>query len=144
MMLMTYGHGLRVSELVGLRLKDLDLETGSLYARRKKGSLSTHQPIEGDELRALRAWLREREQLRDSRSPYLERAWTDDAAGRQLSGCRNRQASEAAFSYPSAHAAAFNRILPGQSWLRHETGAGLFRTQKHRSHGQIHQKGLWR
>jgi len=71
MMLMAYRHGLRVSELVDLRLKDLDLETGRLYVRRKKGSLSTHQPIEGDELRALRAWLREREQRRDARSPYL-------------------------------------------------------------------------
>ena len=71
MMLMTYRHGLRVSELVDLRLKDLDLETGRLYVRRKKGSLSTHQPIEGDELRALRAWLRAREQRRDARSLYL-------------------------------------------------------------------------
>jgi type 1 fimbriae regulatory protein FimB len=71
MMLITYRHGLRVSELVDLRLKDLDLETGRLYVRRKKGSLSTHQPIEGDELRALRTWLREREQRRDARSPYL-------------------------------------------------------------------------
>jgi type 1 fimbriae regulatory protein FimB len=42
-----------------------------IYVRRKKGSLSTHQPIEGDEMRALRAWLREREQRRDARSPYL-------------------------------------------------------------------------
>jgi len=71
MMLMAYRHGLRVSELVDLRLKDLDLETGRLYVRRKKGSLSTHQPIEGDELCALRAWLRERERHRDARSPYL-------------------------------------------------------------------------
>ncbi len=39
--------------------------------RRKKGSLSTHQPIEGDELRALRAWLRERSLRADARSPCL-------------------------------------------------------------------------
>ena len=39
MMLMAYRHGLRVSELVDLRLKDHDLETGRLYVRRKKGSL---------------------------------------------------------------------------------------------------------
>ena len=71
MMLITYRHGLRVSELVDLRLKDLDLEIGRLYVRRKKGSLSTHQPIEGDELRSLRTWLHEREQRRDARSPYL-------------------------------------------------------------------------
>lgn len=71
MMLMTYRHGLRVSELVDARLKDLDLETARLYVRRKKGSLSTHQPIEGDELRGLRAYLREREERGDARSTYL-------------------------------------------------------------------------
>jgi type 1 fimbriae regulatory protein FimB len=71
LMLMTFRHGLRVSELIDIRLKDMDLETARLYVRRKKGSLSTHQPIEGDELRAIRAWLREREQRADARSPYL-------------------------------------------------------------------------
>ena len=71
MMLMAFRHGLRVSELVDMRLKDMDLETSRLYVRRKKGSLSTHQPIEGDELRALRAWLRLREMRADARSPYL-------------------------------------------------------------------------
>lgn len=71
MMIVTYRHGLRVSELIDIRIKDLDLETGRLYVRRKKGSLSTHQPIEGDELRAIRAWLRVREKRPDERSPYL-------------------------------------------------------------------------
>jgi len=71
MMLMAFRHGLRVSELVDMRLKDMDLETSRLYVRRKKGSLSTHQPIEGDELRAMRAWLRLREMRADTRSPYL-------------------------------------------------------------------------
>jgi hypothetical protein len=47
MMLMTYRHGLRVSELIDLRLKDIDLGSARLYVRRKKDSLSTHQPIEG-------------------------------------------------------------------------------------------------
>lgn len=71
MMLMTYRHGLRDSELVDIRLRDLDLETGRIFVRRKKGSLSTHQPIEGDELRSLRAYLREREGRGDARSSYL-------------------------------------------------------------------------
>ncbi len=71
MMLMTYRHGLRVSELIDIRMKDLDLGTHRLFVRRRKGSLSTHQPVEGDELRALRAWLREREERSDARSTYL-------------------------------------------------------------------------
>ena len=71
MLLMTYRHGLRVSELIDLRLKDIDLDTSRLFVRRKKGSLSRHQPIEGDELRGLRAWLRERSLRADARSPYL-------------------------------------------------------------------------
>lgn len=50
MLLLTYRHGLRVSELIDLRLKDIDLDTSRLFVLRKKGSLSTHQPIEGDEL----------------------------------------------------------------------------------------------
>jgi type 1 fimbriae regulatory protein FimB len=71
LMLLAYRHGLRVSELVDVRMKDLDWESARLFVRRKKGSLSTHQPLEGDELRALRAYLREREQRSDARSPYL-------------------------------------------------------------------------
>lgn len=71
LMLLAYRHGLRVSELVDVRMKDLDLGTGRIFVRRKKGSLSTHQPLEGDELRAIRAYLREREQRSDARSSYL-------------------------------------------------------------------------
>src|SRR5277367_6766163 len=66
LMLMAYRHGLRVSELIDIRLKELDLDTGRLFVRRMKGSLSTHQPMEGDELRALRAWLRQRGERADA------------------------------------------------------------------------------
>jgi type 1 fimbriae regulatory protein FimB len=71
LLLLTYRHGLRVSEAIDLRLKDFDLGTARLFVRRKKGSLSTHQPLEGDEIRALRAWLRERDLRQDARSSYL-------------------------------------------------------------------------
>jgi len=71
LLLLTFRHGLRVSEVIDLRLKDFDLGTARLFVRRTKGSLSTHQPLEGDEIRALRAWLREREQRREARSSYL-------------------------------------------------------------------------
>ena len=71
LLLMMYRHGLRVSELVDIRLADVDLPTARLFVRRKKNSLSTHQPIEGDELRAIRAWLRLRARHKLAESNYL-------------------------------------------------------------------------
>jgi type 1 fimbriae regulatory protein FimB len=64
-------HGLRVSELVGMRLDQLDWSTAHLWVARQKGSLSTQHPLEGDELRALRAWLRIREGHPSRHLPYL-------------------------------------------------------------------------
>jgi len=71
MVLTAYRHGLRVSELINLRMADLDLDTGHLFVRRLKGSLSTSQPLEGDEIRALRAWLRHRIHAPCCNSPLL-------------------------------------------------------------------------
>ena len=71
LMLTAYRHGLRVSELINIRLKDLDFDSARIYVRRLKGSLSTHQPIEGDELRSIRAWLKIRENYPNSSSNYL-------------------------------------------------------------------------
>lgn len=59
MLLLAYRHGLRVSELVEIRLADVDLDGKRMFVRRRKGSLSTEQPMAGDEVRAVRAWLRE-------------------------------------------------------------------------------------
>jgi len=45
MILVAYRHGLRASELCGLRIADLDLESGSPDIRRLKGSLHRVQPL---------------------------------------------------------------------------------------------------
>ena len=47
LMLMAYRHGMRVSELVTLRLRDLDLDKGRVYVRRKKGKFTTKQASVG-------------------------------------------------------------------------------------------------
>ena len=67
MILLAYRHGLRASEVCGLKLADVDLKSGSISIRRLKGSLHTIQPIYQhrgqpllDETAALRAWLRKR------------------------------------------------------------------------------------
>jgi len=60
LLLMMYRHGLRVSEAIGLRRKDINLERARLWVKRLKGSLSVEHPIAGDELRAVRKHLASR------------------------------------------------------------------------------------
>ena len=67
MILLAYRHGLRASEVCGLKLADVDLKAGSMSIRRLKGSLHTIQPLYQhrgqpllDETAALRTWLHKR------------------------------------------------------------------------------------
>lgn len=60
MILVAYRHGLRASELVNLRVSDLDLASGTIYCRRAKGSRSSLHPMKPDEVVALERVLRER------------------------------------------------------------------------------------
>src|SRR5271156_2573300 len=67
MILLAYRHGLRASEVCGIKLADLDLKAGSISIKRLKGSLHTVQPLYQhrgqpllDEAAAVRAWLRKR------------------------------------------------------------------------------------
>ena len=68
MLLLTFYHGLRVSELCHLKYKDLDLPHGRLWIARLKGSLSTEQPLLTEEVRALKRYLTQRG---DSQLPWL-------------------------------------------------------------------------
>src|SRR5271155_358367 len=67
MVLLAYRHGLRASEVCGLKMSDLDIKNESVTLRRLKGSLKTVQPLYRhrgqpllDEVHAMKAWLRER------------------------------------------------------------------------------------
>ena len=66
-MLMMFRYGLRISEPVTVKIEDVDLKRSRLWVRRLKNGLSVEQPITGDELRAIKPYLKNRE----SRLPWL-------------------------------------------------------------------------
>ena len=51
---MMYRHGLRVSEAIGLRRDEVDLDHARLWVHRLKRGLDVEHPIAGDELRAIK------------------------------------------------------------------------------------------
>ena len=59
MILLAYRHGLRASELVGLRWDQVDFELAVLHVRRAKAGTPATHPLTGRELRALRRLQRE-------------------------------------------------------------------------------------
>lgn len=67
MVLLAIRHGMRASEVTGLRLEHVNLREGWIRVERLKGSLTNVQPLERhpgqpllDEWKALGTWLRER------------------------------------------------------------------------------------
>jgi type 1 fimbriae regulatory protein FimB/type 1 fimbriae regulatory protein FimE len=60
MILIAFRHGLRAAELVDLRWDQVDLgRNACLHVRRVKNGIATTHPLQGDEMRALRALPRE-------------------------------------------------------------------------------------
>jgi type 1 fimbriae regulatory protein FimB len=53
MILLACRHGLRATELVNLRVSDLDLANGTIYCRRAKNSRSSLHPMKADEVTTL-------------------------------------------------------------------------------------------
>ena len=59
LILLTYRHGFRVSELIALRWDQIDLKQGLLHVNRLKNGTPSNHPIRGPEIRALRRLQRE-------------------------------------------------------------------------------------
>lgn len=59
LVLLMYRHGLRVTEAVTLRWSDIDWDTAHVYVKRIKRGNASNQPIDGRELRGLRALKRD-------------------------------------------------------------------------------------
>lgn len=71
LLLLMFRHGLRVSEACGLRLSHVDTESRVLHVTRLKKGLSTTHPLRADELRAIKAWLKERERMQPEADAFF-------------------------------------------------------------------------
>jgi type 1 fimbriae regulatory protein FimB len=71
LLLLMFRHGLRVSEVCGLRLSQVDTESRVLHVARLKKGLSTTQPLRGDELRAIKAWLAVRAKMKPETGTFF-------------------------------------------------------------------------
>ena len=58
--LLAYRHGLRASEVGMLRIEDIDFKTLRIMIHRLKGSHSGEHPLQPDEAKAIKGYLRER------------------------------------------------------------------------------------
>ena len=71
LILMLYRHGLRESELCGLKLDFIDFSQANIFIKRLKGSNSFTHPITGDELRLIRRYLKIRNSKSTANLPWL-------------------------------------------------------------------------
>ncbi|MEH2922180.1 tyrosine-type DNA invertase [Samsonia erythrinae] len=60
LILLAFRHGMRISELLDLRYRDLDLNQGRINIRRLKNGFSTIHPLMMDERKAIESWSQER------------------------------------------------------------------------------------
>ena len=65
LLLIGYRHGLRVSELIALRWKDVDMKAGYIHIRRLKNGVDSVHPLRAAELTALKRLKKKAE------SPYI-------------------------------------------------------------------------
>jgi type 1 fimbriae regulatory protein FimB len=63
LLLLMFRHGLRVSEACRLKLEQVNTQSRQLHIVRLKHGLPTSQPLRGDELKAIRAWLKQRARM---------------------------------------------------------------------------------
>jgi type 1 fimbriae regulatory protein FimB len=71
LLLLMFRHGLRVSEACRLRLDQVDTKGKVLHIVRLKQGLSTSQPLRGDELKAIGAWLRQRARMNPASKSFF-------------------------------------------------------------------------
>jgi integrase/recombinase XerD len=115
MVLVCFGAGLRGTELVSLKLEDLDLAHSFLTVRQGKGSKDRIAPLNRGAIEALTAYLEiGRPKFRFAASPYVFIGRSGELLTRQLVWQRFRELAERTLG---------KKISP--HWLRHSFGTTL-------------------
>jgi type 1 fimbriae regulatory protein FimB len=71
LLLLIFRHGLRVSEACRLKLDQVDTKGKVLHIARLKRGFSTTHPLRGDELKAIGAWLRQRDRMKPTGKTFF-------------------------------------------------------------------------
>ncbi|HGY1772664.1 tyrosine-type recombinase/integrase [Citrobacter koseri] len=71
MIMMAFIHGLRVSELISLKIEDYDPLSRQISIHRLKGGLSTIHPVLPEEYTVLQRWIKERKHWAGSEEKWL-------------------------------------------------------------------------
>lgn len=115
LIMLSYRHGLRVTELVSLRWDQVDLKQGLVHVNRlKHGNASVH-PVRGPELRALRRLQRDYPMLPYVFSSERKAPLTDDAI-RKIVGRAGKEAKLPFSVHPHMlrHACGYKLAQAGQ------------------------------
>jgi site-specific recombinase XerD len=147
LLLMMYRHGLRVSEAISLRLKVVNLSQARIWIDRLKNGLSVEHPIAGDELRAIKRYIK----TRNDSLPWLflserRQPMTRQSVNYIVSSAGQRAALDAVHPHMLRHSCGFYLANQGydlrliQDYLGH-------RDPKHTVHytrvAGIRFEGLW-
>jgi integrase len=123
---MMYRHGLRVSEAIAVRVADVNLRQSRLWVQRLKNGLSVEQPIPGDELRAVKRYLRER----DSKLPWLFLSERGQPMTRQSVSYLVSAAARWPRGCSPAHTSSLLWLLSGEPRRRPPAHSGLPRSPR--------------
>jgi integrase len=109
LILVTYRHGLRATELCDLEWSQVHFDTATLHVRRAKNGKPATHPIRGDEMRALRQLRRDNPQSTFVFTNERGTPFTTDAVNRLVKRIGEMTSIGIPIPYPHA---------PSRLWLR--------------------------
>jgi len=123
LILLAYRHALPVSELVDVKVEQIDLKAATIHIRRAKNGTPGIHGLQGDEVRLIRELLRAQPNstflfLSERRAPL-----SVDGAQKLIE--RLGEAAGFAFPNPCPPAAPLCRLRSGRPWRRYAHPAGL-------------------